>query len=110
MKEELEKKELAPEAEEAEPRIGKRAAESVLIGIEQGTRAFDIGTCLPFVRAPQLERQRLGCSEGVSLGEGEAGSWSYLTACLARKVALELSIIGFVERGIDNDVEGVIGH
>ena len=99
---------LLPQAKETEARIGQRAAQSVLIRVEKRPLSFEVGSCLPFVRAPQLECERLCCSESILLREGEAGTRTYLSARLACEVALELCIVGLVERGIDNDVERVL--
>ena len=98
---------LPAQSEEAETRIGQRAAQPVLVGVEQRTAAFDVCARLPFVASPHLECQRLCGLEGVALGEGEACSRAYLPARLAGDVSLELSIIGFVKGGIDHDIEGV---
>ena len=85
----------------------ERHVGTVFIGVEFGACAVGLVSCLPFIRAFEVDGEFLTAAESVVLGESECDARAHSSRSLAHEVGFERHVVGFVEHASEGHVESV---
>ena len=98
----------AMDTREDEAREVEGQFRAYLVGIEQPA-ALTAHTRLPFVGAEDVERDALATAESIALGQSKLKARAYLLVALEGGIHLERTVVEFVHRGRNIDVERIAG-